>query len=259
MGHDDLEGLVGLFCRRYDLIDALADGPRSKNELVSDLDVSRSTIDRAVRSLEAEEILVREGGAVSLTFLGRVTLNGYRQLREGLVGLHRAKSMFAPVDTEETVPLELFRGAEVVTADLPHLHRPIDALEEFLGDMNKVQSIGKGLLADYVRMYHTQIVENQMDTELIVDSSVLDDLITNYWETLSDALSSNRLAVYETPSEPPFGLKIGQSDTTEVAIITYGEQGLSGFLRSDNDRAVSWARRVYERTKSEASLVAPMD
>ncbi|AKH97705.1 helix-turn-helix transcriptional regulator [Halanaeroarchaeum sulfurireducens] len=259
MGYDDLEGLVGLFCRRYDLIDALADGPRSKNELESDLDVSRSTVDRAVRSLEAEGILVREGGSVSLTFLGRVTLKGYQQLREGLVGLHRAKSMFAPVDTEEMVPFELFRGADVVTADPKAPHRPVAALAQFLDDMSEVQSVVKGLMADYVRMYHTQIVENRLDAELVVESSVLDDLIATYWDPVSDALSSDRLVVYETSSEPPYSVKIGESDTTEVAVITYGEQGVSGFLRSDNDRAVSWARRVYERTKSEASLVAPMD
>ena len=259
MGHEDLEGLVDLLCRRYEVIDALADEPRSKKELESDLGVSRSTVDRAVRSPEDEDIVVQEGGAVSLTFLGRVTLNGYRQLREGLVGLLEAKSMFETVDTDEPVPFELFRDGDIVTAEFSAPHRPMSAFAQFLDDVREVRSIVKGLQLEGVQAFHRQIVENRINAELVVESSALDVMIAKYGGPLREALTTDRLAIYETDSELPYIINIGESETTEVTVMTTADLAVNGFLRTDNDKAVSWAQGVYDRAKSEATVVAPMD
>ncbi|MGM0397913.1 MAG: helix-turn-helix transcriptional regulator [Halobacteriota archaeon] len=259
MGCDDVECLIGLLSRRYDLLEALADGPRTKNELESPLGVSRSTIDRAVRSLEEESIVVRGTDGVRLTLLGRIALDGYRQFRTGLDGLDRAGPLVASEEPDETIPFELFEGADVINANRQSPHRPIVGLQQFLADASTVKSIATALLPEYVEFYRTQVVDHEMDVELVVLSSVLDELLATYWESMNDALSTGRLTIFETAEEPPYSLKIGETNTREVSIVTYGDQGVTGFIRSESNAAVEWATALYRRTRSNATLVAPMD
>ncbi|MFW6003037.1 MAG: helix-turn-helix transcriptional regulator [Halanaeroarchaeum sp.] len=265
MGCDDVECLTGLLSRRYVLLAALADGPRTKSELESALGVSRSTIDRAVRSLEEEDVVHRGTDGVGLTLLGRIALDGYRQFRSGLGGLVKARPLVSSTDHEAAIPFELFERADVINANRQSPHRPIVGLQQFLEDASTVRSIATAVLPDYVQFYHTQIVDHGTDVELLVLSSILDELLATYWESMNDALSTGRLTIYEMAEEPPYSLKIGETDTTgetdktEVSMVTYGDQGVAGFVRSESDVAVEWAERLYQRTKTEATLVAPMD
>lgn len=258
MSCDDVECLIGLLSRRFEFLEALEEGSHPKNALERDLGVSRSTIDRAVRSLEAEGIVYRETGEVGLTTLGMVALDGYRQLRSGLTGLEQSRPLFSAIDREMTPPFELFQDADVVTANRQSPHRPIVALQQFLDDATTVKSIATGLLPEYVSTYRTQVVEEGMEAEVVVQSDVLDELLATYWDPLNEAIASDRFTVYETDAEPQYSIKIGETDTVEVSMITYGDQGVSGFIRTDSKSAVEWAERLYERTKSEATLVAPM-
>lgn len=258
MSCDDVECLIGLLSRRFEFLEALEDGSSPKNALERDLGVSRSTIDRAVRSLEAEGIVYRETGEVGLTTLGMVALDGYRQFRSGLTGLEQARPLFSAIDREEPPPFELFQEADVVTANRQSPHRPIVALQQFLDDAVSVKSIATGLLPEYVATYRTQIVEEGMEAEVVVQSDVLDDLLATYWDPMNEVIESGRFTVYETDEDPPYSIKVGETDRTEVSIITYGDQGVSGFIRTDSETAIEWAERLYERTKSTATLVAPM-
>ncbi|MFB6133479.1 MAG: helix-turn-helix transcriptional regulator [Halanaeroarchaeum sp.] len=260
MGPDHVERVTALLAKRFDLLDALAAGPLGKGELEAELDVSRSTIDRAVRSLESENLLKREGGTVSLTLFGRVLLGGYRGFRAGLVNLVDARPFFDGLGDEASIPFGLFQCADVVTATRRSPHGPIVALQEFLEDANSVQSIVTGVLPEYVRSYHEQVVEHGMDAEIVVRSPILDELLSTYWNPLRDVLATDRFSIYELQSDPPLSLKIAEmEETTEVAVVTYGDQGVSGFVRSRNADAVEWAPDIYERVKAQATPVAPPD
>lgn len=259
MDDDDVERLFDLLSRRYELLERLADSGLSKGDLERELDVSRSTIDRAIRALEAKGIVDRSNGTVSVTPWGRVALDGYRQFRDGMLGLTAARPIFESFDGSVTIPFETFRSAEVVLPDRQSPHRPIMAFREFLEDAEEVRSIGTGLLPEYVRTYHAQIVEGNLTAELVVQSSVLDDLLVNYWEPVNDALSTDRLAIYETSLDRLFSLKIGHTDRQEMAIIGYADHGVTGFIRSDADAAVEWAENAFHRVKSDGTLVAPRD
>lgn len=259
MGCNDVECLTELLARRFGLLDALTEGPLTKSALETRLDISRSTIDRAVRALEADGIVARDAGSVSLTEYGRVALEGYREFQLGLEGLRGAKSVLSTIDTDESIPFGFFRGAEVVDANRHSPHRPIVAFEQYLEDVDSVRSVATGLLPDYVEFYYREVVDHHMTGEIVVKAPVLDNLLSMYWESMSDILSTGRLKVYETTIDPPYSIKIGQGTNEEVALITYGPQGVTGFLRSDTREAIEWARDLYARIKDDATLIAPMD
>jgi predicted transcriptional regulator len=259
MGCNDDGCLTELLARRFDLLDVLTEGSLTKSDLETRLDISRSTIDRAVRSLEANDIVVRDAGTVALTEYGRVALEGYREFQLGLEGLREAGSILSTFDSDESIPFGFFRGAEVVDASRQSPHRPIVAFEQYLEDVDSVRSVATGLVPDYVEFYHREIVDHQLSGEVVVKASVLDNLLSTYWEPMSEILSTGRLNVYETTADVPYSIKVGQGSNAEVALITYGPQGVTGFMRSDTREAVEWARDLFERLKDDATLIAPMD
>jgi predicted transcriptional regulator len=68
-----------LLSQRADALSRLLDADRTKNELTEELDVSRSTVDRAVRELESNGLVRREGGTVTATLSGRLAYDSYRR------------------------------------------------------------------------------------------------------------------------------------------------------------------------------------
>jgi predicted transcriptional regulator len=115
-------------------------------------------------------------------------------------------------------------------------------------------------LPEYVDTYRREVVEEGTTAEIVVRSSILDRLLATYWEPVNDTLSTDRFTIYEITDDPPYSLKLGATDGgSEVALVTYGDQGVSGFVRTDSPAAVEWAERVYADVKSRANLIAPMD
>lgn len=259
MGCDDAECLIGLLSRRHDLLNLLGEESRSKSELESTLNISRSTVDRAVRNLEAESIVARASGGVSLTQYGRIVLDGYRQFRAGLVGLEAAKSLFSSFDSDETVPFDMFRDASVVTSDRRSPHRPTVAFQQFLVDATDVKSVITGVVPEYVRTCHQQVVENGSTVEVVVESSVLEKVLTRYWDRVVDMLDTGRLTIFEVGTDPTYSVQVADTDSREAAILTYGDSGVTGFVRSARPEAVAWAETVFDRHKSNATLVAPIE
>jgi len=59
--------VVELLARRATLLRLLRERPRLKRELAEELSVSRSTVDRAVRNLEATDYVARGGDRLAHT------------------------------------------------------------------------------------------------------------------------------------------------------------------------------------------------
>lgn len=259
MACDDVECLIELLSRRHDLLMLLHDRQRTKGELEAALGVSRSTVDRAVRALEERTIVSRGSGGVSLTQYGRVILDGYLQFRDGLMGLDAAKPLLSSFDADGMVPFDLFRDANVVTSSRESPQRPIVEFRQFLGDVSEVRSIITGVLPEYVQTCHKRVVEDGLTVEVVLGSSVLEKLLTRYWGAVRDMLSTDRFTMYEMSSVPSFSVQVGETDRREAAMLTYGESGVTGFIRSARPAAVAWAEMVFDRYRSDAALVAPME
>ncbi|RYJ08608.1 GntR family transcriptional regulator [Halogeometricum borinquense] len=57
---------------RHRLLEQVDNGVKDKRDLYDQLTVSRSTIDRAIRELEAENILLRRGSRCEFTRFGKL-------------------------------------------------------------------------------------------------------------------------------------------------------------------------------------------
>lgn len=73
--------LLELTHKRGYILRAISTDGAEKRDLADELSDSRPTIDRAIRELEADGLVVRVEGKCQLTLLGRLLYERYRDVR----------------------------------------------------------------------------------------------------------------------------------------------------------------------------------
>lgn len=259
MDSADPEGIIETVSRRVDLLGALRSGPRAKRALVSELSISRSTVDRAVRELESAGLVTRESGTVGLTFAGRLTLSAYEEFYESVAGLRRGKDVLGPIPADASMDPAVFEGATVVRSE-PHApHRPVQELKDYLRDANRIRGVASAVLPEYVTLYSRQIVEEGAEVELVVSEPVLETLVGKYGESLEASLATGRLDLYAIAGTPPFSTIIADRDEPELSVVVYGDSGVVGLIHNAAPDAVRWGEQWIEDWRERGTVIGGPD
>lgn len=111
--------LLELVLRRRNVMQQLRT-PAEKRELVATLDVSRSTIDRAIRDLELAGLIVWNEDGYRLTAVGRVLLDDASSLLEAASGADVVAEVLSTLPTDAPLDTALLCGASVVSDGTIH-------------------------------------------------------------------------------------------------------------------------------------------
>ncbi|MFC7200207.1 helix-turn-helix transcriptional regulator [Halospeciosus flavus] len=254
----DAEEVVEMLARRSEILRTARDGPRPKRALVEDHDVSRSTVDRAVRELESAGFLERRDGDVSLTLSGRLALDGYEELVDALTGLNEAEPILETLPADTSFCVELLRGATVVESE-PHApHRPVSVLDDILQQSTTVLSYSTMVVPELVERYRDVALGGDCSLEVVANPPVVDTLVTDYAEPLDEAIQSGNVELYETANEGPrYSFLVADRGGDDwVGATLHGERGITGVLENDRDEAVEWLLDRYEALRSDAERLA---
>ncbi len=234
------EQTIETMSRRADLLRALRSGPQAKRGLVSELPISRSTVDRAVRELESSGLVTRDSGTVGLTFAGRLTLSAYEEFYEGLAGVRQAAEVIAPIPPDASMDLAVFERAKIVGSEPYAPHQPIQELQDYIRGADRIRGVASAVLPEYVTLYSQQIIEEGSEVELVVSEPVLQTLVGQYDESLEASLATGRLDLYSVDVTPPFSTIIAHRDAPELAVVVFGDSGATGLIHNDAAKAVRW-------------------
>lgn len=244
--------VADLLARRADLLQALRDEPRSKTELANALSVSRSTVDRAIRNLESRGFVER-GQSVSLTIYGRLALDAYEEFTASIDALDEGEDALAPLSADATLDDVLFRGAEVVVPDPIAPQRGIERYLELVADATRVRGFSTALLDSTVPTFRERILEHDLQVELVVDSDVLEALVSIHDDTVVETTGSGNLTLLEATTQLEYNLSvIEQHDQTHACGLFYTPEGDVALVRSDDPDAVAWAESVYATLREDA-------
>lgn len=256
MGVSEPDQVIETIARRRELFAVLEDGPHRKPALVSKLSVSRSTVDRVIRDLEAAGLVSRERGRVELSLAGRLAFREFERYRAGLAGLTEAWGMLEAVSADADLDLDLFRGAEIVQPERHAPHQPVEAVKSFLGGADLIRGAASAVLPEYVELYTRQIVDHGTAVHLVIPTPVLDALVADYGQELEAALETGRLYLLEIDEDPPFSTIVAHKPDPTVGVVVYGSSGTAGFIRNDAPGAVAWARGWLEDWERRATPIA---
>ncbi|SEV99441.1 helix-turn-helix transcriptional regulator [Halobacterium jilantaiense] len=238
--------LVEVLARRADLLRAVRAASRSKPRLAEELGVSRSTVDRAVRELEAEGFVERADG-VSLTLQGRLAVKSYEALAADLDGLDAAASVLGTLPEDARVDTALLRDAAVVEASPVAPQRATEAYRSLAADATRIRGYASTLLDSTVPTLHDQIVEAGLEMELLLGPEVLSALVGSHRRAVADARDTGRMALREVEDGLAYSLLLVETpETTYATALFYDGTAHTGLVRNDAPAAVEWAESVYE-------------
>lgn len=236
-----------LLCRRASVLRELNTHPARKRELVTMLDISRSTVDRAVRELVAHDLVERTEYGYRSTLAGQLTLEAFEQFYEQAQGIETARDVLSVLPRDAPIPPTLFSGASVVTPSPVAPDRPAERNAELLSWADRVRGLISAVSEQYVDNYRAA-VEDGTGVELVFPTPVLQQLITNYGVAGDPVLERDHVEVRETGATLPCSVKLHENDGERIASLTvYGPDGLRGLVTNDSAAAVSWASSYIDR------------
>lgn len=243
---------IELVARRADLLRELRDGVDAKPDLADALAVSRSTVDRAVRELEAEDY-VRRTDALALTLKGHLVLSAYEEFAENVDALDEAEHAIDTLPVDARVNDVLFRGGEVVEADGVAPQRATERFLELVEDAERIRGYASAILDSTVPTYRRRIVEDDLQVELVVAPEVLDVLVSKYGDAVAEARTTDNITLFRADGGLSYSLMlVDDGSKTHVCALFYDENGNTGLLRNDDPEAVVWASGVYADVRAAA-------
>jgi predicted transcriptional regulator len=249
--------LLETVARRAPVIERLLESSTDKRDLQAELDVSRTTVSRALDSLEDEGVLARRGGEWTVTLFGKYVYREYERLRDRFDDVSAAKPLLDHFSIDARLDARALTDADVFVSEQPAPHAPLYRLEELLADSEQVNVISRVVLPKYVQLIHEHGVGRTTQIDLVLGRETVEYLWANYADELDDLLRADDCVTRRTGDAPSFALVVIDETTTWLGV--HDESGgLRGAIVNDADSAVSWATDLfYEYRQTSESVPIP--
>lgn len=251
----NVQDTIRTVVQRSDLLERLADGPTSKRSLRDDLDVSRSTVYKAVRELEAHDLAEQRDGAVRLTASGRLLVERYRAFADDVSTVNRQRSLLSALPSDAPISPALLDGADCIRAEPVAPDRPLNYLEDLIREADRIVGFAPVALRRYVELFHQQLADGGLTADVVFERPVLDHIRDDYADRLRESLAADCYSLRATDADLPFGLVVAE-ETQRIAVAVYDEDGdAKGVIANDTPAALDWGRDVFERYRADAERV----
>ncbi|MFC4359790.1 helix-turn-helix transcriptional regulator [Halobium salinum] len=247
--------IVATVFDRSELIDRLLDGPKEKRELVEELPVSRSTVNRAIRELETLELVERVDEGYRVTDLCRSTTTRLSALVDS-VGYEMRLQKFRKWVPDGTLEFDL-ADADDATVLLPEPGNPYGMVNRHVERLREAPSHRSVLPLTGLHGYeavHDRVVEAGVETTVVAAPSVVDVLVTDpEFEPLTDALTeTDRFRLFETEEPVPYFVGV-YGDVVQFGVDDDGDPRA---LYETTDTTVrEWANRRIDDYVERAERV----
>jgi predicted transcriptional regulator len=243
---EDLDEVVETVFRRAPVLARLVDGAADKPTLVADLDVSRSTVDRALRELLTNDLVERTDAGYRTTLAGRLALGAFERFCSRVRGVDDALDVLAVLPRDAPFPAALFDGARVERPTPVAPHRPAERNEQLLSWADHVRGCISAVSEQYVANYR-RAIDDGTSVELVFPTAVFERLVREYELADDPVLEAEGVAVRQTDESLPCSVKLHTRDDEAVASLTvYGPDGLRGLVTNDSPEAVAWVRSYLD-------------
>lgn len=236
--------LLEMVARRACVIERLLESSADKRELQADLDVSRTTVSRAVGSLDDADILACRDGEWTVTLFGKYVLREYERLVGRFADISAAKPLLSYLPVDAQLDLRSFVDADVLVSEQPAPHAPVVRLEELLDGCQQVRVISRVVLPKYVELFHRHAVGRTPETDFVLGDDVVEYLWDNYADEMDGILRADSSVTWRTDDAPSFVLVLVDEETMWLGVHD-DSGGLRGAVVNDTDSAVSWATDLF--------------
>jgi len=248
---------VDVVNRRADLLAALA-APREKRELVAELGLSRSTVDRALRELESMGLVTRWDG-YRLTIPGRLVAELYAEFTDALADVLPATDLLSVLPPDAPLDYAMLDDGTVEPAEPPAWTKPLDGVLTLIGRADRMRVMFPTISrSEFVEAYYEATVDGGLPLDMVVTPELADYLGTAHDERIREMLARDHFGLFVT-EHVPYGLGVGRSpDGASTALAVYGSGGeFRGLVRNEGLEAYVWAHEVVTEFRDAADQATP--
>lgn len=238
---------------REPFVECLAGGPRWKRDLQEELDVSRSTVYKAIRDLEEVGLVERRAEGYGLSIVGRRLVEQRATFHERADAIYQSAPLLADLGPDVDVPASLLVDGDVVSAERFAPNRPVRKIETFVRESTSLRGLSPVVIPQYVEIFHDELVSDALRAELLLEQPVVDHLLAEYPQPFDEAVEAGDLIVHATAETLPYGMLLLEGPTPRVVFIAYSPSGdLRGLIVNESTTAFEWGETQWQRHLSSA-------
>jgi len=257
MSQDTPLGVLSLLTKREPILRAVdADGV-GKRELVEQLRVSRSTIDRGIRELENAGLLARSPEGYRRTLLGELVLSQYDQFASRTDSLLAAKQLLAELSPAYGLDPVVFEEATIVTPSKHDPPQPISAFCSLLAEARWTQTVCPAVFPQLLDQWVSLCAAEQARADIVLSAPAVSTLVGSHTASLETLVAEATIALHQVETDPVCGLVVAENDATTTGglLVLDDRGGARAFVQTDTDAGISWLRgRIDDHLRQSTPL-----
>lgn len=243
---------------RVQVLDAVADGPQSRDELMEAIDIARPTLGRILHEFEEREWIERTGRTYTATPLGSMVDEAISELLATMETEEHLRQVM-PWFPVEAVSFDIgvLSDAEIVfpteTNTGAHIQRGI----EYAQAADRFRTVSYQTAPPIVEASRIAVVEHGQRFEAVLARSLVETLLEDptMAPMFTELLAAPTADVYTTDEELPVIFYI--ADDIVAFGLTEAEDLPRGIVFSDDDTVYTWATESFEAYREGAEPVGP--
>ncbi|WP_257297760.1 tetratricopeptide repeat protein [Haloarchaeobius sp. FL176] len=255
MSPDDVASAVELLDRRRQVLGHLGGDGHHVRDLCDELDVSRSTVNRAIRELEDAGWVERADDGYVRTTTGSLALQEYRDQVTALDAVQRHADALAPLPGDTPLDPGVLADATVETVAEADPFELVGRLRSALEDATAVRGAWPSVTDDRTVSTLRSLVEDGATVALAVDDEVYETMRSVAPTTFGP--DDTAVCRVETSDDVPTRLgvfRVEAADDSRVFVTIYEEGGAMHAVAdvAATEAATSWATTVFEAAETPA-------
>lgn len=244
--------LLGVVEHRVEFLDFLETNSADKRTLIDELGHSRSTVDRAVRELEAFNLITYQDGEYTATLCGELAKEEYKQVTNHLECLCELQPFLQWMPNHVfDLDLDWLTDAELW---LPEPANPYAMVNRHVNQLKQTTELRAllPLVGSHAHEAVREIVyEEDADVELVVEPAAADTLQskTGFADTFEKLAIHNQYRVFVYDGSIPCYIGV-LDDLVQIGVDDDGEP--RAILESPSDNVRDWAEQKYTEYKQQA-------
>lgn len=240
---------------REEILDILVDGVDDRQELVSQVSVSRMTVDRALRELEELSIAASEGSDYWLTPFGHLAYKCYKGIISDYESIEEVQDLLELLPENIEVDTAIFNDSVITRASMTAPELPKKQLLPLIQTRSNLRLLTPVVSQDLLRAMHDRALEDELPSALIVDEKLAEHLWVEQGFLWKPYASSAHSTVLQSSKKPPFGLLVTEE---EMVLGFFDDLGsLKGTIKNKSTSAISWAEAQLDSFIQQSQELIP--
>ena len=255
---DDVEFLARS-AHRAGVLDALTDGPRTRNDLRAVTGASSPTVGRILGDFEDRQWISRDGPTYELTPLGEFVAERFGTLREAMATERKLRDVWQWLPQEmEGFSVDMFADAVVSYPGPAYPYQPVERITQLIEATTAMRGFGTTVFKSINNETVCRAVLGGMDFEYVYAPAVLEATIAWNPQRVAQAAACENCTIFlhdDLPDEGRCG--IGIFDDRIGLCCHDAETGtLEAVVDTAAPEAREWAVSVFERHRADARPVS---